>query len=147
MDRLTESQAAFAKHYVANGGSATDAAKAAGYSEKNAAQLGWQQLQKPNVLAAIRAEQQRALGSLATKALRVLESILTDKDAPAGVRVDAAKTILDRAGLGAQRSAAVDAPPLDRPMSEWSLDQLAEFIARAKPVAGNVIDQLPPPAH
>lgn len=40
-------------------------------------------------------------GRLASMALGVLESIMLDPAAPAGARVDAAKTLLDRAGLTA----------------------------------------------
>jgi len=51
----------FVKHYVANGGNASKAALAAGYSETTAHTSGWELLQKPEIKAAIKAEVAAAL--------------------------------------------------------------------------------------
>jgi hypothetical protein len=104
--RIIDQQVAFAEAYVAGSGSATQAAIAAGYSSVSARQTASRLLATPHVQEAIRREQRRVLGNrLASKALGVLEKILDDDGAPAGVRVDAAKTILDRAGMAAYRTA------------------------------------------
>jgi hypothetical protein len=100
--RLTDRQEAFAVAYVDLGGNATRAALQAGYSPNCARVLGSRLARNPQVQAAIRAEQQRLIGGrLASAALGVLEQVMCDENAPAGARVDAAKTLLDRAGLGA----------------------------------------------
>ena len=101
MTQPTGNQEAFALAYVANGGNATKAAREAGYSANSCRQIGSHLLAKSHVQAAIREEQFRSLnGPLASKALTVLESALDlSNDVPWGTRVDAARTVLDRAGL------------------------------------------------
>lgn len=51
--KLTPKQKAFAKEYVKNGGNATEAAKAAGYNNKSARQIGTENLTKPSISAYI----------------------------------------------------------------------------------------------
>ena len=101
MSEPTNNQEAFAIAYVANGGNATKAAMEAGYSVKSCRQIGGHLLAKGHVRAAIRDAQFHLLnGPLASKALVVLETALDPlNDVPWGVRVDAARTVLDRAGL------------------------------------------------
>lgn len=101
MTQPTGNQEAFALAYVANGGNATKAAREAGYSANSSRQIGSHLLAKSHVQAAIREAQFRALnGPLASKALAVLETALDlANEVPWGVRVDAARTVLDRAGL------------------------------------------------
>lgn len=122
----TELQQRFVVEFVANGGNATSAAKVAGYSMKTAGQIGFKLLGNAHVQDAIRAEQRRLLhGDLATKALGVLRAILDDEKAPTGARVDAAKTILDRAGLVALRPEEVKE---DVPLHQMSAAALARTI-------------------
>lgn len=124
----TELQHRFAVEFVTNGGNATSAAKVAGYSAKTAGQMGFKLLGNPHVQDAIRAEQRRLLhGDLATKALGVLKSIMENEEAPAGARVDAAKTVLDRAGLVAVRTAQED--QADTPLAQMPVEQLRKIIA------------------
>lgn len=52
-EKLTEKQRKFCLEYRKNGGNATEAAKAVGYSEKHASQIGSQLLEKTIVLAYI----------------------------------------------------------------------------------------------
>jgi hypothetical protein len=66
-------------------------------------------------------------GDMATKALGVLRSIMENEDAPAGARVDAAKTVLDRAGLVAIRTSLDDQP--DAPLTQLPVEQLRKVIA------------------
>lgn len=51
---LTTKQRAFVEAYLACGFNATEAAKRAGYSEKTAYSIGWENLRKPEIGAAIR---------------------------------------------------------------------------------------------
>jgi phage terminase small subunit len=124
----TDLQQRFVVEYVTNGGNATSAAKVAGYSVKTAGQMGFKLMGNPHVQDAIRAEQRRLLnGDMATKALGVLRSIMENEDAPAGARVDAAKTVLDRAGLVAVRTGHDDSP--DVPVTQMPVEQLRKIIA------------------
>ena len=50
---LTPKQKAFADEYIKNGGNASDAARKAGYAEKNADVTGRENLRKPTVSAYI----------------------------------------------------------------------------------------------
>jgi phage terminase small subunit len=124
---LLDQQQAFAEAYVMGNGNATQAAIAAGYSPVSARQTASRLLHTPHVQNAIRHAQAHALkGRLASKALGVLEKILDDDNAPAGVRVDAAKTVLDRAGLGAIR--ITESIGEDKPLEEMTTSELNEFI-------------------
>lgn len=127
----TDLQAAFVDNFVAGGMNATRAAVAAGYSERSAKVTAHNLLKKPHVQDAIRAEQRRVLQSdLATLALGVLRKVLEDEDAPVGARVDAAKTVLDRAGLVAQRVASDE--QVDMPISQLSQDSLSRIILKGE---------------
>jgi ribosomal protein L29 len=102
MGTMTDRQEAFAAAFVANGGNGAAAARAAGYAAEHSRVEAYRLIRSPAVQVAIRAEQQRTVaGRLCSVALGVLEQIMCDSEAPAGARVDAAKTILDRGGLGA----------------------------------------------
>ena len=57
-DKLTPKQALFVSEYLKTG-NATQAAKRAGYSEKTAFRIGAENLQKPAVLAAIKAKDEK----------------------------------------------------------------------------------------
>ena len=124
---MNPQQANFVAAYVAGSGNATRAAITAGYSPDAARQTASRLLSLPHVQEAIRREHNRLLrGPLASKALGVLERIMDDESAPYGARVDAAKTVLDRAGLIAPRVVEADAG--DKPLNEMSLEELDAFI-------------------
>ena len=97
----TDLQERFAHAFVVDApGSAAKAARLAGYAEKSARITAHRLLHNPRIQARIREIQFRELnGKLASKALGVLEAILDDPGAPPGVRVDACRCVLDRAGL------------------------------------------------
>lgn len=89
-------------------------------------------MQDETVLQAVRVEQSRVLvGDLANAALGVLRTAMTSEDVPWGVRVQAAKTVLDRAGHIAPKAAE---PPRagDKPLSEMTADELEAFIRRGR---------------
>lgn len=124
---LTSQQAAFVASFVAGSGNGTRAAVEAGYSPASARQAAYRLLRLSHIQDAISREQGRLLRSvLATKALGVLERVLDDEKAPPGVRVDAAKTVLDRAGHVALRVAEFDSGR-DKPLSQLSLAELEEM--------------------
>lgn len=124
----TELQQRFVVEFVANGGNATAAAKAAGYAVQSAGKMGSKLLGNVHVQDAIRAEQRRLLnGDLATKALGVLRAVLEDEKAPTGARVDAAKTVLDRAGLVAMKEGREDVE--DVPVTQLPPEALHRYIA------------------
>jgi phage terminase small subunit len=136
--KLTEMQQAFVTHFTSTPGSignASEAARRAGYSEKSAGELGRQLLEKPHVCRAIDIANRRSVsGPLATKAIEVLHRIIHDEATPAKLQIEAAKTILDRAGIVA--SVAEDDRRRDfeqRPsLSEMSNDELEEVIRRGQ---------------
>lgn len=143
--QILDQQQAFAAAYVAGNGNATQAAIDAGYSPVSARQTASRLLHTPHVQDAIRREQNKTLRTrLATRALAVLEKVMEDDAAPMGVRVDAAKTILDRAGLPALRTPGQDEDLAQAPLTEMSLAQLESFIRasqlRLAVAKGEVID-------
>ncbi len=68
---------------------------------------------------------------LAPKAIQILSEIMCDVKMPGRVRVDAAKTLLDRAGF-TPAAVAADAPPIDDDMSRWSVERLQAFVAEGE---------------
>lgn len=128
MQYLTALQSRFV-HYLVNGAaSATEAARLAGYEGSSIRQNASQLMRKPHVQAAIKQEQfLRLSGSLANTALNTLAEIMTDQNAPAGARVSAAVTVLERAGLhhdvGAKQLAEVN-----KSVNEMTREELESFI-------------------
>jgi phage terminase small subunit len=136
---LTELQEQFVK-YTSEGLEPTRAVELAGYSAKNASVEAWRLLRLPHVLAAIRFEVSRKLVALAPIALATIEGIVKDTTAPAKIRLDGAKTLLDRAGHIAPRAIA-DKSGVDLALNEMSISDLrnladkleSELATRAKP--------------
>lgn len=126
---LTPQQHDFVKYYVATGGNGAEAARKAGYSEQSARQIASTLLDKPHVAEAVRREQRRALARIANKAIVTLEGFLDDKAAPAGARIDAAKTVLDRVGITGKVAEAEEALSGKR-LSEMSIEELEQYIAK-----------------
>ena len=141
---LTPMQREFVSALVRNGCSPTKAAEMAGYSTARRAAYELQQL--PHVAAAIRFERARYIsGELANIATGTLRNILTDSEAPAAARVQAARTVLEMSGeIGRGKKDADE----DKPLSEMTPDELTRLIDRwteeraslAKPVAAEVVE-------
>lgn len=70
-ERLTTKQQAFVEAYLVCGFNATEAARRAGYSERTAYSIGWENLRKPEIAAAI----QQGLADRAMPADEVLARI------------------------------------------------------------------------
>lgn len=121
---LTPMQRAFVTAIVRNGVNPTKAAEMAGYSTPRTA--GFDVMRLPHVHAAIRLERERYIsGELANVATGTLQAILTDKEAPAAARVQAARTVLEMSGeIGRHKRSSED----ERPLSEMSAEELAGLI-------------------
>jgi hypothetical protein len=63
----------------------------------------------------------------APEAVKVLRAILKDEKAPARVRVDACKTVLDRTGYNARDGSKI--PGSDKDVAQMTQDELLAFIA------------------
>lgn len=119
--------------FVANGGNGAEAARSAGYAENSCRQEAYRLIRKPDVQKMIRQEQRRVLGGqLATSALATLGQIMLDPTAPAGARVDAAKTILDRAGIPAIPAAQLARDAGDGDLEQLNEDDLRSFVAEGQ---------------
>ena len=139
--QLTDKQADFVRFH-GQGMNATQAAIASGYPESSAAQRGYELLHTAHVLAAIHLAARRRLVADAPTSIRVLQH-LRDNATSEKVRAEAARTLLDRAGLIAPRAAA---PETSREVSlhEMSLADLrelaekleTELAGRARDVSG-----------
>jgi phage terminase small subunit len=138
---LTEKQARFVEAYV-NGRNITGAAIGAGYSEVTASQIGSALLRVPHVQAAVQAGVRHALALDAPLARRVLVDLAQDAHMNPKIRLEAAKTLLDRAGPVAPRP-TTDKSTEHQALHEMSIEQLraladkleAELADRAMPVA------------
>jgi hypothetical protein len=121
---------------IARGVPIPQAAALAGYKDTGS---GYRAAARPGVKAAIVQEVARLLAvEGAPLALSVLVETCRDQAAPARVRVDAAKTILDRAGIAARQAPEPGAKPLSD-MGTGELRALVERLegelaGRARPV-------------
>ena len=133
---LTDKQEAFARA-VADGATASKAARMAGYADNTASSITTQASRlahDPNVRRAIHNyREDRLSGPMASKALSCLESVMDDTAAPPAARLQAARWILEAAGHGvAAQSLQLRAGSVvaDRPMSDWSLAELEAMVAQ-----------------
>ena len=136
---LNDQQQAFVLHFTSSPGAignAAEAARRAGYSEKSARELGRQLLDKPHVQNAIeRANRLLISHTLATKAVDLLERVMDDAEAPIKVRVEAAKTVLDRAGITAMIAERDDAEDRAmKSMSQMTREELEEIVRAGQAV-------------
>lgn len=130
--KITELQNSFVQSLVYDGVSGTEAARRAGYSQHSARQAAVQLLANPKVQAAIRSEQFKYLnGTLASKALKTLESVIDDVTAPHGARVQASIALLERAGINTATHKEIERLN-NKPFQEMSLDDLNAFIAQGQ---------------
>lgn len=132
---LTETQSQFVREYVKNGGNASAAAVAAGYSKDRSRQAGWELSRSKKVIEAVKVEQARYIsGELSNVALGTLGNIMRDETAPAAARVQASRWVLEAAGHGlpaAALAARLGMDGADKPLSEFSLADLEEMTKRA----------------
>lgn len=98
--KLTAKQDAFVDAYVANGGNGAAAAREAGYSEKSARIEGHRLLRNPLIVKEVYERTVIALGASLPKALETVSKLSTEANSEY-VRLEAAKDLMDRAGLKA----------------------------------------------
>jgi phage terminase small subunit len=75
MDNLTDKQRLFIQNYLSNGFNATKAALEAGYSENTAKEIGYENLTKPHIRAAIDAEIDVLLANKKELTMQVIEEL------------------------------------------------------------------------
>lgn len=129
MRSLSEMQRAFVAAYTSEPdaiSNASAAARLAGRSGKNAHEIGRQLLEKPHIVTAIREAFRTQINvSLAGQAMTVLSQLLRDETAPKKIRLEAAKTILDRAGYAARQAQPDEGM---RPLKELSIEELKSLL-------------------
>lgn len=128
MPELTPQQSLFVKEYVIGSGNGAEAARKAGYSERSAAKLAHQLMDKRHIQEAIRRAQRLAFTELASISLGQAKMMLEDPKTPAGARVELIKSMMDRAGLAAVRGGEGDDGET-KPLREMSLDELQAIAA------------------
>lgn len=96
---MTEMQERFAVEYAMNGGDATAAAIAAGYSEKSACDIGRRTLTLPHVQATVLRELTKLRFRSGAIGLNAMIQVATNEKAPAAARVSAARSLMEHAGL------------------------------------------------
>jgi hypothetical protein len=139
--KLTEKQEAFCLYMSQNGGNSHAAAASAGYSDrKQASQL----MENPVILHRLNfLQKQRISGSMANKALDVLEDIMASPAYPAAARVSAAKTVLEMAGHGIVAQGQRLRYGLDsegKGLEEMSTTELEAFVTRQRAALDSLED-------
>jgi phage terminase small subunit len=152
MPNLTELQQAFVVAYTSDPtaiGNCREAALRAGYSQHTAAESGRRLVTQPHIRSAIRAANLELIsGRIATKAVALLERVIDDESAPVKIRVDAAKTILDRGGFGAAPAGQGD--PNEKHASEMTEAELYQRMIELRKIVDSsrestIIDVTPQP--
>lgn len=121
--RLTEQEKKYVS-IVAETGNARLAAKEAGYKAPHVS--AYQKLNNPTILAEVsRLQTEKLVTELAPIALATLQDVMTSKTAPAAARVQAAKVVLDKGGVGVRTADGEGKEP-----HEMSGDELANAIMK-----------------
>lgn len=119
---------------LSEGVAEADALAAAGYAENST--LKTLIASNPRLAAAALTATKLRLHGLAGAAVAVLEEIVTNsKEFDPKLRLDAAKTILDRVGIAPQKTGAT--PSEGRGMSEMSVDELRAHVEALEHELGN----------
>jgi phage terminase small subunit len=133
---LTDLQAAFVAAYTSDDGCrgrVKESAIAAGYSPKTAREIGRQVLALPHIQAAIfEANKRQISGPLATKAVHVVYEILHDENAPKKLKLEAAKTVLDRAGFVPPKADEPARSNYIKALTDMSIPELEKFIREGR---------------
>ena len=124
---VTEKQALLVDHLV-RGCSVAEAAERAGYSSRSSADAA---LRSKTVALLLNQRMTMRLASGAPTMFSVLEQVATNRAAPAGARVDAAKAWLDRAGWTVPR---VEGKSISdgKGLAEMSADELRQTVRDLK---------------
>jgi Terminase small subunit len=135
---LNGAQAVFVREYVANGGDRQKAARLAGYSDPRTE--GYRLLNTQKVRDAIKREQERiVVCEGGSQALATMLALLGEETQHI-VRFQAAKWILEAAGLGLAANAAnMPDSTQEKPLSEMSLQELQEVLQRGAQGLGSPV--------
>lgn len=129
---LDDHEIAWVEAYVGNGGDIKAADKAAGFDQGK----GKAMLKDPRVREAIELKRDTDIKTLgATQAWSTIQSLMTDPAAPAQTKFQAAKWVLEASGHGLSAVAAslqLGLQKSKKPLSEMSVSELEEFIARGR---------------
>lgn len=140
-DSLTYLEETFVTRYLESG----DAAQSvilSGYAEGNARTESWRLLNRPRIARAIAAAAVLRFAALVPVALHLIETFVREDKWPAKVRLDAAKTLLDRAGHVPPRPK--DERSADMPIHEMDVGELRALSARLDDeIAGRARDVTP----
>ena len=103
MAKMTAKQQAFCEHYVANGFNALQAAISAGYSEKTAGEMGYENLNKPHIAEYIAKFKEKASNRALVTVEDVVNGLLHEarglgEDTSTSARVAAYKALSDYTG-------------------------------------------------
>jgi hypothetical protein len=128
VESLTPYQKVFVEAYLRTGGDGIDAAKLCALPGEPS-EAAWVMLHTPAVVTAIQAA---VALRIRTEGAALAQRLLTDIVrgtivAAPGIRVDAAKTLLDRAGIVAAKAPE---KPGERPLSDYSVDELQSLIPK-----------------
>jgi hypothetical protein len=136
---LTEKQLSFVRH-TGRGIEPADAVKLSGFTGADPAGTAWALLRTPHVLRAIQVETARNLAEAAPMALDVVKRLAMGELGAANlpkVRLDAAKTLLDRAGMIAPKAKDADSS-LDKQLNEMTVEELRALMSKLE---GAIADQ------
>lgn len=128
--KLNDRQAAFVSAFVEHGDKIA-AADAAGYDGNHLDTTAHRLLAMPAVAAAIQLQTMHRLRNAAPMALSVIINLARSDKASDRVKLEAAKTLLDRAGFIAPKAADAD-PDGNKPLSEMTPDELRDFISKGR---------------
>ena len=139
--QLTAMQEAFVERLIECGDAST-AAQLAGFSKPSSD--AWRLLRIPDVRAAVNAAMKTALAQDAPLARGLLRRYVHDEAMHPKIRLDAAKTLLDRSGYIAPKAKDDGVDGRTKALSEMSVEELramvdrleTEVANRAKHVAG-----------
>lgn len=130
MYKLTDRVAVFVEK-VTQGALPADAAKLAGYNHP--AQYAVALMKKPHVVKAILENQKRwFFGTGLVLARKALENLLNDDEVPHGVRFNAARYVIDKAGE-LNRDDDLNAM-LDKAVEDMSVEELEIFVKEGRAV-------------
>lgn len=134
--KATDMQLKFVE-LVSRGLSQTEAARTAGYTHPD--RQGYTLMQIPHIASAIRVERERVIqGDLGSLGLVRLKKLLQDDDTPAHVAFQAARWVLEAGGQGSVNKKEREATVNDKPLSELTVQELDELIAKGKEMAKNM---------
>jgi phage terminase small subunit len=130
---LNAQQQSFAEAYVLGetAGNGTASAIAAGYAAGSAKQIAYKLLRYEGVRRVIDHLNREMIGDYATASIRYLGRLVMDEKAHPKLRIEAAKTLLDRGGYIAPRAPAA-LEPGQKDIAGMSIAELQAFVEAGK---------------